>query len=152
MPLANRQHATADTKGVGVQVRKFLKESMQNIRFFGRVADQQELEAYVVQHGLSGRSPNITDLVGLHSLQEVVGNFLVAEMTVEFKGGYRFEAELKVIDLGRGETVFEASSKATNWDGLDEPLFYPLLNALVDWLHQKGDVRAPTDGRSAGAT
>jgi len=116
----------------------FFVESFKNMGVFNKVAQKQDLENLVIESKLTDRVSNISDLIGLVQLQKQIGPFLVVEPFVEWKGGYNFFAHLKAIDPESGETVLLLEQNAINWSGLDDPLFFPLLNGFLQWA--KGEV------------
>ncbi len=112
---------------------KFWVESIRHLRAFTNVVLKPELEALVIDKKLTSKVSGVSDLIGLHQLAEQIGPFLVVEPILIFRGGYNFTATLKAIDAASGETVLMLEQKAFNWSGLDDPLFYPLLNAFGQW-------------------
>ena len=58
---------------------------------------------------------------------------MVVEPHLEWAGGYEYTASLKVHDPETGQYVLVLENEATNWSGLDQPLFYPLFNAFLQW-------------------
>lgn len=111
----------------------FFMTELRNSKIFDKVAAKSDLEAIVIQKNLSDKVPSVSDMVGLHKLESAIGPFLVVEPTVEWKGGYHYTGQLKVVDPETGETVLLLQQKAFNWAGLDSPLVYPLLNGLLEW-------------------
>jgi hypothetical protein len=117
-------------------VRSFYSDSIKNAKLFDQVLSEAELEKHILQN----RIENVTDtssLISLRNMAESQGPFLVIRPYFEYKGGYDFRATLEAIDANTGETLFSAEKKAFNWAGLDKPLFYPLLNAFLDWAQGK---------------
>lgn len=112
---------------------EFYVTELRNSNLFDQVASKSDLEAIVLQKNLSDRVPSVSDMVGLHKLQEQIGPFLIVEPYFEFKGGYSYMGQLSAIDPATGETVLVLQQKAFNWAGLDSPLIYPLLNGFVQW-------------------
>lgn len=124
----------------------FFIDSFTRTRKFKKVVGKSELEEYVFKNNLAGKVTSVSDVIGLHNLQKEIGNFLVVEPYVEWKGGYNFEAEFKVLDPADGKVVFHVRNKAFNWDGLDQPLFFPMFNAFMDWIEGKTiPTEAPTE-------
>jgi hypothetical protein len=113
---------------------EFLIKTIEKMGAFDRVVLKSDLEAFVLEKKLTDRISNISDLVGLNQLQKQIGPFLVIEPLVEWKGGYNYWGHLKAIDPSTGETVFLVEQNAFNFSGLDDPLFYPLFNALLQWV------------------
>ncbi|HMP84700.1 MAG TPA: hypothetical protein PKA41_18555 [Verrucomicrobiota bacterium] len=118
------------------EFRDFLKESLVNLEFFESVKDRREMEAFVVGKGLSDSVGNVTDMIGLNRLQKQIGNFMVADYSVQWDGSYWYTFDIALVNPSDGQTVFHATHRAFNWAGLDKPLFYPVLNAVKDWIEQ----------------
>jgi len=112
---------------------EFFIQSFTSMGSFNSVVGKDKLETLVIQKNLSDKVPSVSDMVGLNRLSKEIGPFLVVEPSVVFLGGYQFEASLKVTDASTGNVVLKITNAATNWAGLDKPLFYPLFNAFLDW-------------------
>ena len=95
------------------------------------------MEQMVFSKNLSDEVSSVSDRIGLHNLQKHIGNFLIIEPYVEWKGGYSFFSSLKAFDAHTGEIVLHLENTAFNWSGLDQPLFFPLLNGLVQWIENQ---------------
>ena len=119
------------------KLNAFYIDSFKNMGRFQQVVGKDELEALVLQRGLADKVQNISDLIGLKNLSNVIGPFLVVEPTAEYKGGYNFTAALKTTDAETGTVVLQLRNNAFNWAGLDEPLFYPLFNGFLDWTNSR---------------
>lgn len=130
---------------------KFFIDTIAATKVFDAVLDSEGLQTQVIARAraLGSTAAFVDNKVGLYELSRTIGPFLVIEPVVEWRGGYDYEAALKVTDAATAETIFLARSKAFNWAGLDEPLFYPLFNAFIDWT--KGVAppppRAPSPAR-----
>jgi hypothetical protein len=122
------------TDGNSRKYNSFLMQSIQNLGFFSRIALKEDMESILLQSGKASQVSNISDLIGLSQAQRAYGDFLVIDFSTQFEGGFNFSAFLKAIDPKDGSVLFEAENKAFNWSGLDQPLFFPLLNAFQDWI------------------
>ena len=122
---------------------QFFLKGFTNMNVFQKVADKNQLETLVFERKLTEKVSSVSDLIGLNNLQKQIGPFLVVEPYVEWKGGYNFEASLKAIDPETGETVLHIRNAALNWAGLDQPLFFPLLNGFLEWTQGKQITLAP---------
>jgi hypothetical protein len=111
----------------------FFSASIKNTGYFDKVVTKQDLEQIILAKGLTDKVTSVSDMIGLHHARKNLGPFLVGELTTEWKGGYNFEADLKVVDPEDGKVVFQVKNTAFNWDGLDQPLFLPMFNAFIDW-------------------
>ena len=132
---------SASTLGAAAPaIQRFFYDSLVNSKTFETVYDSEGLQKMLIGRGLADFNDN---LVGLHKLAGQIGHFLIIEPSVEWKGGYDYEATLKVTDASTADTVFVAHRKAFNWAGLDKPLFYPMFNALIDWTQGIAPPPAP---------
>jgi len=135
-PFAEKYKTLAYIKTDDSKVKKyneFFVESFNNMKVFSKVVQKSDLESLVLERKLTDKVSNISDLIGLNQLQKQMGPFLVIEPYVEWKGGYNFFAQLKAVDPETGETVLLLEQNAFNWAGLDDPLFFPLLNGFLQW-------------------
>jgi hypothetical protein len=117
------------------KLNDFYVTTFKNMAKFGKVYDRSNLETLVIQQGLADKVPNISDLIGLKHLSDVIGPVLVVEPQAQFEGGYRFSASLRAVDAQTGQEVLLLKNRAFNWAGLDQPLFYPLFNGFLDWTN-----------------
>ena len=111
----------------------FFYEAFAAMDIFGKIVDEEQLAAIVLERNLADKVPSISDLVGLHNLAAHIGPFLIVEPYAAHEGGYNYSARLVAIDPETGRTVLEIHNDAVNWAGLDKPLFYPLFNAFLEW-------------------
>lgn len=114
---------------------RFFVESVKATGQFETVLDSQQLQERVIAWSKeTGNSASFVDSnAGLYEFSKRFGPLLVVEPSVEWIGGYDYESGLRAFDTTTGQTVFLARNKAFNWAGLDQPLFYPLFNAFIDW-------------------
>lgn len=112
----------------------FYKSSIENVNYFDKVLVQSDMEQLILSNGLADKVTSVSDTIGLYHAQKHLGDFLVGELNTEHKGGYNYEANLKVLDPSNGKILFHVHHKAVNWDGLDQPLFLPMFNAFIDWV------------------
>lgn len=111
----------------------FYIKSFENMGVFTNVLDVPGLERLVIQRNLTSQVPNVADLLTLNALEKHIGPFLIVMPAIQFRGHFAFYARFKVIDAETGETVLLIENTATNWTGLDDPLFFPLFNAFLQW-------------------
>ncbi len=116
---------------------KFVFNSFKNMGVFGKVLSKKDLEKYVFENKLTSKVPSVSDSIGLHNLTKHMGNFLIVHFEIQFKGGYNFEADIIARDPVSNKIVFHVRNSAFNWSGLDQPLFYPLFNAFIEWSQGK---------------
>jgi hypothetical protein len=115
----------------------FFIEMFRNMNEFESVMDKSGLETLVLENGFAGEVQSVSDRVGLNSLENKIGPFLVVEPHAEWEGSYVYSATLTAFDPSSGKNVLELRNRAFNWSGLDRPLFHPLFNAFLDWV--RGD-------------
>jgi hypothetical protein len=129
----------------------FIREMFDNLGLFKKIADRNEMEQFVIKGGLSGAVSSVDDLVSLHRMSRVIGRFLVADALLQKSpagsGSYTFT--IRVLNPRNGETVFAVVKKALNVTGLDEPLLFPVFNALSDWA-KKSKALPPEEERTTG--
>ncbi len=119
------------------EYNNFFVETLKNMGVFTKVVTKEELEALVLERKLTDKVSNISDLIGLNQLSKQIGPFLIVQPYVEWKGGYNFFAHLKAIDPETGGTLLLLEQNAFNWAGLDDPLFFPLMNGFLEWTQGK---------------
>lgn len=112
---------------------KFLASVIKSSGVFRKTMEVPEMERMIVEKRLADKVGSAIDLVSLNKLQKEIGFFLVVDPSMEWKGGYNFTGSIKVQDPETGDTVLHLQRNAFNWAGLDDPLTYPLVNALIQW-------------------
>ena len=124
-------------KKSGLNMEKYenyILGTLKTIGGFEKYYTQSELEKYVIQNNLTDKVTSISDNIGLLNLSKNVGKFLICESNVEYKGGYDFTFEYKVINPTNAEILLHIKHNAFNWGGLDRPLFNPVFNKYIDWV------------------
>lgn len=111
----------------------FFVQNFENMDVFEQVMTRSEMEDLVFERQLMDRVSNVSDRVGWYGLSQEIGPFLVVRPATVWEGGYDFMASLTVTDPSTGEQIVVLRNSAFNWSGLDQPLFYPLLNGFLDW-------------------
>lgn len=114
----------------------FNYQMIQNLGKFETVYDKDKLEQYVLSNRIDGVT-DTTSILSLNKLAEREGPFLLIRPYAEHRGGYDFSGALEAVDVQTGDAVFRVDKGAFNWAGLDKPLFYPIYNALMDWVEGK---------------
>lgn len=125
-------------KKSGLNMEKYenyILGTLKNIGGFEKHYTQNELEQYVIQKNLTDKVTSISDNIGLLNLSKNVGKFLICESNVEFKGGYSFSFDYKIINPTNSEVLLHIKHNAFNWGGLDRPLFNPVFNKYIDWIN-----------------
>ena len=129
----------------------FVREMFDNMGIFRKIVNRTEMEQFVIKSGLSGAVSGVNDAVSLHRLSRVIGKFLVADAvlqkTMAGSGSYTFT--ITILNPTNGETVFSATKRAFNLSGLDEPLLYPVFNALSDWVKASKEL-TPEEEKGVG--
>jgi hypothetical protein len=113
----------------------YVRSMIANVNQFETLFTKTELEQFIIKNGLSNSITNISDLVGLNQLSQKIGKFLVVDASIEYIEQFALhQFELKVSNPVDGEMYFNTYRAEKNWAGLDEPVFYPVFNAFIDWI------------------
>lgn len=125
----------------------FTKSMLLNLGVFEQVIGTNELEQVIIKGGPSHSVSNITDLVGLNQLSAQIGKFLVVDASMSQVPGYSglFQFEVEIKNPTDGETYFHAYRAGRNYTGLDNPILYPVFNAIIDWLKDSSRLSAGTE-------
>jgi len=116
----------------------YFTTSIKDTGVFEQVLTKSDLQTIVIERELQDKVSNVSDVLGLNILSKQIGNFLILVSDAQWKGGYNFEGTMQGIDASTGKTVFKSSFSAFNWDGLDIPMYRPMLNSFVLWA--KGEL------------
>ncbi len=122
---------------------KFFIESFANMGQFKKVMSKEDMESLVLEKNLQNVVSSVSDKIGLYNLQRKIGSFLVVEPYTDWLGGYIYMARIKAYDPKTGKEVLILEHEAFNWAGLDQPLFYPLFNAFLQWVRGEEIQTAP---------
>lgn len=106
----------------------FFKQSVINMMYFDSVRDKREMQRYLHAKGL-------TDTANYKGLQNKIGDFLIAKASIARIGSFDYALSLKIYNPAAGNPVFSVMKMGFNKDGLDEPLFYPVFNAMLEWIN-----------------
>ncbi len=117
----------------------FIYQMCKNMEFFDAVKDKNEMSSLVIEHGLSDSIQNISEMMGLHQLQKEIGDFFVADYVLEFLGGFRYKFLMKITNPQDAKVLLHVENEVINWAGLDKTLFYPVFNAIKDWLEANAE-------------
>ncbi|AKU24551.1 hypothetical protein [Massilia sp. NR 4-1] len=112
---------------------KFMASILKDSGVFQTTVQIPDMERMIIEKKLTDKIDNAVGMLNLNKLQKHMGFFLVVQPFMEFKGGYNHTAHLKIQDPETGETVLHLERSAFNWNGLDDPLVYPLMNAFMQW-------------------
>ncbi|MNQ97644.1 hypothetical protein D3C85_1133000 [compost metagenome] len=142
-------HLKVDAQPPNPDFVTYFHTSIKDSGVFEQVLTKSDLQTIVIERQLQEKVSNVSDVLGLNILSKQIGNFLILETDAQWKGGYNFEGTMQAIDASTGKIVFKSSIKAFNWDGLDIPLYRPMLNAFVLWT--KGELPEAQTTASAGS-
>jgi len=113
----------------------FWQNSIDSWKFFEHVVLADQLADFLNSHGYGNYSSlQFVGIEDFQPVQQVYGNFLVAEITCIRNGGV-YTLTFKVRDAKSGAIYFEVQRSANPIIlGLDSTLFYPVLNRFHQWL------------------
>lgn len=115
-------------------VSGYFEGSIEKFGFFDEVHQKDDFERYVILQGLQDDIGDISGFSSLSKAAGMMGDFMFADLDLEFGTGYQAEAIMSVYDARTATEVFKVQHKVTNWAGLDGPLFRPILNSFFDWI------------------
>ena len=119
------------------QYANFLVGSFRNMHIFDSVIGARELEVMIIEKGLTEKVTDISNLIGLNQFQKYYGDYLIVDFVIIKPVGWKHQGNLKVIDPSTGKVILHLYTTGVNWDGLDQPIFYPLFNGFLDWANGK---------------
>lgn len=115
---------------------EFVKQSLVNLQIFQAVKDKYDIQREIVQEGLSNSTLDVSDEMLTGWLRHKVGNFLIADYSVRWAGEYDWIFDVRCTTSDGNETVLQIFHKGFNFSGLDQPLFYPVFNAIKEWINE----------------
>jgi hypothetical protein len=75
----------------------FFIEMFRNMNEFESVMDKSGLETLVLENGFAGEVQSVSDRVGLNSLENKIGPFLVVEPHAEWEGSYVYSESPRIL-------------------------------------------------------
>jgi hypothetical protein len=110
---------------------QFLIGMTKNLNFFNEVISFEEMEQKIIAQNLQGEIPTINSLIGLSNAAKKYKPFLYLTMLSVPRDGQNF-AQLKLFNPKSGEYLFVSEMRLAYPS--DQGVFYPLFNALIDYL------------------
>jgi hypothetical protein len=134
--VKNEKYDLDPYRGMGlVTSGDFIKGQLENIRFFENVVNPGELETLIVKQGLQDKVPSVRDKIGINKAYSNYKPFLWVRGVIRGSGSNKM-AQLIVTDPKCMEDIFVAERPYDpRWAGVsDQNTWYPLFNALIDYL------------------
>lgn len=127
----------------------FFKRQIEQFAYFDEVIPRSELEVRIIRAQLGDEVPTIADRIGLNNAARRYRPFLWIHLERTRKDNTPF-AQLVMTDATTMEDLFVAETELDfAWKGVnDQYNWYPLMNALVDYIESNSN----TWRRPAGAT
>lgn len=123
------------------QYTAFFKESVEKFGYFGQVVRKDEFERYLISKGLQDQIGDVGGFSSLSKAAGVIGDFMFADIALSVSAGYQVKAIFTVYNARDASEQFKIERQVTNWSGLDQPLFLPVLNAFFDWIAKNSEKR-----------
>lgn len=114
-------------------INEFYYETLVNSGRFGTVYNKESLEEFIISKDIEGVT-DTSSLISMRNLARSEGSFLYLRPYFEWEGGYNYRASIEAVDAETGKRVFRADKSAFNWAGLDNVMFYPLMDTLLGWI------------------
>lgn len=138
------------------QVGTYFEGSVRNFGFFDQVLRKDDFERYLIANNLQDQIGDVSGFSSLSKASGLIGDFLFADLEVEFDVGYQVRLRMDVYNARDARKLYSVHRQVTNWAGLDGPLFQPVLNGFFDWIETNSDgvvsaaVAAPEPVADAG--
>jgi len=114
----------------------FTKGMVQNIRYFGRVINFDELEKEIIQNNKQDEVGSIIGNIGLNNAYRKYMPFLYLKLETIKKEGNIEKVQLKLINPSDFSEIFVDETPLDYvWRGVnDQYTFYPLFNGLIKYV------------------
>jgi hypothetical protein len=121
------------------QYTAYFKESIEKFGYFGQVVRKDEFERFLISKGLQDQIGDVSGFSSLSKAAGILGDFMFADISLSVSAGYQVKAVFTVYNARDASEQFKIERQVTNWSGLDQPLFMPVLNAFFDWVATNSD-------------
>jgi len=116
----------------------YFKEMVSKNGFFGEVISLDDLEDRIIRAGLSDKIQIIRDRIGVNNAAKYYKPFLFLDFKERIDQRRQFEQihltdALNMEDYFVAEILYDPTGKGVN----DQSVWYPLLNALNDYLRER---------------
>jgi len=122
----------------------FVKGQIGNIHYFDETMTLDDLEKYVVQNDLQDKIPSVRDKIGINTAYKEYRPFLWLRFDTRMDGNKKFGQFIlthpeTLEDLFVVEKHFDYT-----WAGVnDQNTWYPMFNAIVDYIDENSQTWAP---------
>jgi len=116
---------------------KYITNSFKNMNIFDAVFTQYEMEQLIFNKNLQDEITSITRVSELQELYNHIGDTLVMRINKLKVREHAYQVSFEVFDAKNGKLVLHIRNYAYLWTGIDEPLYYPMFNAILEWA--RGD-------------
>lgn len=127
-----------------VTANDFFVKQTAALGYFGEVIDREELEAIVIRENLIEQVPGVQDKIGIARAARAYEPFLWLEVDVrEDDASNKLYLQLILQEAATMEELWRAERYIdTVWAGMnDQNTFYPLFNALLDYIEENSEER-----------
>ena len=107
-----------------------------NINYFDNIITPKELEKEIIKNGLADKIPNINNQIGLHNAATKYKKFLYVSFQTR-RIDNKPVMQFVVTDPVSMEDIFIA--EAQDLPRNDQTVFYPLYNALIDYIRENSE-------------
>ncbi len=121
------------------QYTAYFKDSIDKFKYFDNVMRKDEFERFLIQKGLQDQIGDVSGFSSLSKAAGVMGDFLFADIALSASAGYQVRAVFTVYNARDAQEIYKVERQVTNWSGLDQPLFMPILNAFFDWIAKNSE-------------
>jgi hypothetical protein len=121
------------------QYTAYFKDSIDKFKYFDNVMRKDEFERYLIQKGLQDQIGDVSGFSSLSKAAGVMGDFLFADIALSAGAGYQVKAIFTVYNARDAQELYKVERQVTNWSGLDQPLFMPVLNGFFDWIAKNSE-------------
>lgn len=121
------------------QYTAYFKDSIDKFKYFDNVMRKDEFERYLIQKGLQDQIGDVSGFSSLSKAAGVMGDFMFADIALSAGAGYQVKAIFTVYNARDAQEVYKVERQVTNWSGLDQPLFMPVLNGFFDWIAKNSE-------------
>lgn len=121
------------------QYTAYFKDSIDKFKYFDHVMRKDEFERFLIQKGLQDQIGDVSGFSSLSKAAGIMGDFLFADIALSASPGYQVKAIFTVYNARDAQEIYKVERQVTNWSGLDQPLFLPVLNGFFDYIAKNSE-------------
>ena len=115
---------------------EFTMGMAKEIGYFEKVINFDDLERIIVKKGITDSVTSVDSIIGINKAAKALQNFLWLTWRYETQDN-KYSVQLALVDANNMHDIFVCETESIKYWGAenDQSNFYPMMNALVDYIN-----------------